>query len=281
MRYLQPLFLAAVFSCWSISSAQEFSPPRVVAHRGLLLDSPENTMANFSACLRLGIGFELDVQRSQDGHLVVIHDSTVDRTTNGRGRVSELKLEELRALDAGSWFSPRFRGQKIPTLDEVFALLARFRGAPVLIAVDFKGKDGKIEEDVVRLAEKHRVLPRLLMIGNAIQSPAVRKRLRAANSAAQVAVVANTAAEFSAALNDRHGNWVYVRYIPSAAEVNRTHRAGKRMFIAGQTVAGHQGDNWRILAKRGIDGILTDYAIELGRLLRSRTRKQKQPRQAP
>ncbi len=76
--------------------------PYVVAHRGLLLDAPENTLANFSACLNLNLGFEVDVQRSQDGKLVCVHDSTVDRTTNGKGKVAEETLAELKKLDAGS-----------------------------------------------------------------------------------------------------------------------------------------------------------------------------------
>ena len=94
--------------------------PLVVAHRGLLLDAPENTLANIRACLALRVGFELDVQRSADAQLVCIHDDTVDRTTDGSGRVGDMTLEQLKLLDAGRWFAPKFRGERIPTLDEVF-----------------------------------------------------------------------------------------------------------------------------------------------------------------
>ena len=86
-----------------------------IAHRGASKAFPENTLAAFRAACDAGADMcELDVQPSRDGAIVVIHDDTVDRTTNGRGQVSALTLAELKRLDAGG-------GQRIPTLDEVFA----------------------------------------------------------------------------------------------------------------------------------------------------------------
>ena len=64
---------------------------------------------------------ELDAKLSADGQVVVIHDLTVDRTTSGSGKVIDLSLSQLKKLDAGSWFSPSFRGEPIPTLEEIFA----------------------------------------------------------------------------------------------------------------------------------------------------------------
>jgi len=262
------VFLAAL---WFSNAADADDTRRclVVAHRGLLLDAPENTLANFRACLDLRLGFELDVQRSQDGHLVCVHDTTVDRTTNGTGRVTDLTLKELKSLDAGSWFDVAFRDERIPTLDEVFELLSHYGKYPVLIAVDFKGDDPDIERDAVALAEKHAVLDHLLMIGRTIQSPPVRKRLRQANPRTHVATVANNPTEFPAALKDPDSDWVYVRYVPSAGEVQAVHAAGRRMFIAGATVAGLQRDNWRAVVARGVDAVLTDYSIELSRQIRT------------
>ncbi|MCC6509479.1 MAG: glycerophosphodiester phosphodiesterase, partial [Pirellulaceae bacterium] len=72
--------------------------PLVVAHRGLLQHAPENTLANFRACLELRLGFEFDVARTKDGQLVCIHDDTVDRTTDGKGLVSQLTLAEIQRL---------------------------------------------------------------------------------------------------------------------------------------------------------------------------------------
>lgn len=92
----------------------------VIAHRGASSLAPENTMAALYAALRLGVDMvEIDVHRSSDGELVVIHDATVDRTTNGQGAVNRLTLAELQALDAGSWFGHSFENERIPTLREV------------------------------------------------------------------------------------------------------------------------------------------------------------------
>lgn len=100
--------------------------PLIIAHRGASDEAPENTLAAFERADRLDADIEFDVQLSADGVPVVIHDETLDRTTSGRGRVSEHTLRELRALDAGGWFSPRFRGERIPTLLETLTSLRAF-----------------------------------------------------------------------------------------------------------------------------------------------------------
>lgn len=110
----------------------------IVAHRGSRINRPENTLTAFEEAIRVGAdGIELDVHLSKDGEVVVIHDETVDRTTNGSGRVRHLTIAELKELDAGSWFDAAFAGEKIPTLLEVLELLERtgFRGS---LNIEFK-----------------------------------------------------------------------------------------------------------------------------------------------
>ncbi len=98
--------------------------PWVIAHRGASAEAPENTLAAFSRALELGADWvELDVRPTADRRLVAIHDATLRRTTGARGRVGRLRLEALQRLDAGSWFDGRFRGERIPTLEDVFDLL--------------------------------------------------------------------------------------------------------------------------------------------------------------
>lgn len=235
--------------------------PLVVAHRGLLRHAPENTLANFRACLELRLGFEFDVARTSDGHLVCIHDDTLDRTTNGTGRVDETSLAEMRRLDAGSWFDPAFAGERVPTVEEVFELIAEYRERNVLIAVDLKAAG--VEADVIRVATRHRVSHRLLYIGRTISEPEVRRRLREASDTVNTAAVANDASEFAEALADPLANWVYVRFLPTADQIATVHRAGKRSFIAGATVAGERPENWRRATKAGIDAILTDFPLQL------------------
>jgi len=98
--------------------------PVLNAHRGDKTRYPENTLAAFRAALAAGAEMiELDIALSKDRQIVVIHDDTVERTTNGTGAVAELTLSELKELDAGSWFDPHFAGERIPTLREVLELV--------------------------------------------------------------------------------------------------------------------------------------------------------------
>lgn len=95
---------------------------RIYAHRGARGYAPENTMAAFRLALELGAdGIELDVQATKDGAVVICHDHTIDRTSNGTGWIRDYTLAELRALDFGGWFSPEFVGEALPTFAEFFA----------------------------------------------------------------------------------------------------------------------------------------------------------------
>jgi glycerophosphoryl diester phosphodiesterase len=109
----------------------------VIAHRGASAYAPENTLAAFDLALQLGCRhLELDVDLTRDGHIVVMHDDTIDRTTNGTGPVGSQTLAALRALDAGAWFGPQFAGERIPALAEV---LERYQGR-VHLHIELKGR---------------------------------------------------------------------------------------------------------------------------------------------
>ena len=96
------------------------------AHRGDRLHYPENTMSAFRAAAEVGCDvIETDVRMTRDGHLILIHDRDVERTTNGQGFVDEMTLEEVRALDAGGWKDPRFAGERIPTVEEFLEYVSR------------------------------------------------------------------------------------------------------------------------------------------------------------
>ena len=97
---------------------------QIFAHRGSKSNRPENTLAAFAEAVRVGSdGIELDVHRTKDKQLIVIHDESVDRTTNGRGLVRQLTLQQIKDLDAGSWFHPDYFREKVPTLEEVLDFL--------------------------------------------------------------------------------------------------------------------------------------------------------------
>lgn len=92
----------------------------IVGHRGASGHAPENTLAAFRKAVALGATFiETDLQLSRDARFVAIHDDSVDRTTNGQGKVHDQTLALLRRLDAGSWFGSEFSGERIPTLEEI------------------------------------------------------------------------------------------------------------------------------------------------------------------
>jgi glycerophosphoryl diester phosphodiesterase len=103
-----------------------YPQPVIFAHRGASAHAPENTLAAFELALaQQADAIELDVKLTADGHVIVLHDATVDRTTGSQGRVRDLSLAQLRSLDAGSFYSAKYRGEKIPTLEEVFETLGK------------------------------------------------------------------------------------------------------------------------------------------------------------
>jgi glycerophosphoryl diester phosphodiesterase len=101
-------------------------PIAVIAHRAGRGIMPENTLAAIRNAIRLGVDYvELDIRATRDGHLVIMHDGSVDRTTNGNGAVRDLDFATIRSLDAGSKFNAKYAGEKVPTFDEVLQLCHR------------------------------------------------------------------------------------------------------------------------------------------------------------
>ncbi len=141
---------------------ERFPHPFLLAHRGASKYAPENTLPAFELALEQGAdGVELDAKLSADGEVVVIHDASVDRTTGGHGKVSQLTLAEMRALDAGALFEERFRGTRIPTLAEVFEAL----GSRAIINVELTNYstplDGLVNK-VCALVKAHGLQERIL-----------------------------------------------------------------------------------------------------------------------
>src|ERR1700704_2677024 len=146
-------------------------------HRGNPDEFPENTLASFRSAIELGVDvIELDVHRSEDGGLPVIHDHLLDRTTDGSGLVRDHTMAELKRFDAGSWKDPKFKGERIPSLDEV---LAGAQGK-VGVAIEIKNlplpysgiekavvravKDAGMVHEVVVISFDHRSIQRIAEI---------------------------------------------------------------------------------------------------------------------
>lgn len=132
--------------------------PKIIAHRGFSSVAPENTMAAFKAAVDLNIdGIETDVQMSKDGHLILCHDETLDRTTNGHGLIKDHTLEQLRALSAGAWFGPQFTQEKIPTLRELLDLVS---DKDLLINLEIKSGIvlyPQIEEQIIAMIHEYQI----------------------------------------------------------------------------------------------------------------------------
>lgn len=124
--------------------------PEIIAHRGFSARAPENTLAACRLALEHGAdGLEFDLQTTLDGTPVVMHDERVDRTTDGSGPVRRFPLDQLRTLDAGSWYAPEFAGERVPTLDEVLTLAAD-HGARVYPEI----KGYRVPEELARIVER-------------------------------------------------------------------------------------------------------------------------------
>jgi glycerophosphoryl diester phosphodiesterase len=101
-----------------------FGKTIVYAHRGASGSAPENTMSAFKKAVSMGShGIECDVQMTKDGKLIICHDELLDRTTNGKGFIKDRTLEQIKTLDAGSWFGEAYTGERIPLLEELLELI--------------------------------------------------------------------------------------------------------------------------------------------------------------
>ncbi len=243
----------------SIVVAADKASPVPVGHRGDVQRHPENTLRGFEACLRYRVGFELDVRRTKDGRLVVLHDETLERTTTGSGKVAEITSDELRKFDAGIKFDRRFAGITVPELAEVFRLVGRTKPLALLVCIDLKIDDGKVESDVVKLAKDADILDKLVFIGAAVQNVEVRKRLRAADPAVHVGCLADKPDDLPAALADPFSDWAYVRFFPSVEHMQAIRAVNRRVILVGPLVMGKEIDNWKKAAAVGVDAILTDF----------------------
>ena len=124
----------------------------VIAHRGASAYAPENTIAAFGLAHEMGADwFELDCTLTRDDEIIVIHDDTVDRTTDGTGRVVELTLEDLKKLDAGTWKDPKYAGERLPTLLESLNF-ARDR-IGVYIEIKDSDDDTALRNEILKLSE--------------------------------------------------------------------------------------------------------------------------------
>lgn len=262
MRHL----ISLVVTGCAIAVGGRFGPcqaaqPIPIAHRGLLRHAPENTLPAFAACLELGMGFELDIRTTKDGHLVVLHDDNVKRTTNGQARsVRDMTLAELKKLDAGSWFDEAFAGERIPTLDETLSLVARRKRGRTIIALNVKHVTRDGEAKLVALVEKYKLLNDSFAFD---QNDEVSRRLKKLNLDFLIGQNVNRQS-IDTRLKEGLLDYFLLTAPPTVEEVSRLHSHGKQVLFnyAGSGEARRNSETWKRVAAAGIDGLLTDYPLE-------------------
>ncbi len=241
--------------------AKDMRKPWIIAHRGDSGHAPENTLAAFERAVQLGAGFiETDLHLTRDARFVAIHDSTVDRTTNGHGAVHDLTLAELRQLDAGLWFDRQFSGQPIPTLEETLEF--------------------SCENDVVFYFEikydaawgmHHALAAALSGSGNAARSivisfdPATLLSLRLLDPSIMLALLSEQPkTDLIKATLDCGARQICPRFdLLSPALVAEAHRAD--LQVVTWTV--NERENMREAIGLGVDGIMTDVPDRLRAVL--------------
>lgn len=149
--------------------------PIIIAHRGAMGYAPENTISAFKMAIELGAdALELDLRQTKDSIPVALHDATVDKSTNGKGSVSNFNFKDLQKLDAGSWFDKKFSGEKIPSLQEVINVL----NDSTILIIELKGGNETypgIEERVVSVVKENEIESRTILKSF---DPNVLRRLR-------------------------------------------------------------------------------------------------------
>ncbi|MNR86828.1 putative glycerophosphoryl diester phosphodiesterase 1 [compost metagenome] len=241
------------------------SLPLVIGHRGAGGHAPENTLAAFRLGLSLGAdGVECDVHMSQDGQLVVIHDAMVDRTTSGKGRVGTMPFEALRQLDAGSWFDPRFEGERLPSLEEVFGVVRKAEwesGKERWLFVELKHGDETypgIEDTLVRAIARSGLSQRIGVISFDHRAIA---RIQALEPGIRTGVLYDARPVDSVSLAKAAGaGWIgpAVKWVDDA-EVSSARRAGLEVFVW----TANQEDAMRRVLELGVTAVGSDYPDRL------------------
>jgi len=233
--------------------------PILLSHRGLVRHAPENTLPAFAAAVELGLSIELDVYQTGDKQLVVIHDKTVDRTTNGTGEVTNMTLAEIRRMDAGSWFHPTYAGLKVPTLEEAFQLIRQRQRKPVTIALNMKVISPGIEANIVELVAKYDLFEQLFAFG---QPEGSSRRFKQANPKLRTTEVKIYDSEhFSRALTNPLADCLWVGFIPSRYEMDQARGLGKQVWLSLH-IGDKSLDIWDKARASRMDGICTDWPLE-------------------
>jgi glycerophosphoryl diester phosphodiesterase len=254
MRFL---FLATLAAC--LLSAQK---PRIVAisHRGEHLHHPENTLPAYQAAIDAGADFiETDVRTTADGKLAIQHDATMNRCTNGQGAVRQMKLAQIRALDAGIKMGEQFRGTKVPTFDEVLAL-ARDKIGVYVDAKDISAAD------LVAALDRHGMENHVVVYGGYH----LMKDIAALRPNIRLMPEANSAEHVKMLMDTLHLKVIAFDARDFRDDVIAAARSAKAAIYVDRLGEADNPQSWQDAIDRGAAGIQTNLPAELVRYLRSK-----------
>lgn len=246
--------------------------PLNFAHRGASFEAPENTLAAFLLAAELGAdGIELDVQLSKDGETAVIHEFSLEASTDGHGLVRERTMAELQELDAGSWFDPVFAGQQIPTLQEVVEAV----GQQMLLNIELKTaslQDSHLAKAVVRIIEENHLSDRVVVSSF---NHLVLRTVRKLNPKIPLGLLASRDMPLPL-----RRTWLRPWIRPEALhpsyemiDANYAHWAKERGYRIHTWTVDDPGTMWQMM-RLGVDMIITNRPDLLGQVLRSRSGRQ-------
>ena len=227
----------------------------ILAHRGVLMSAPENTLAAFELCLAAAVDIELDVYPTRDGKLVVIHDPTVDRTTNGTGPVASLTLEQIRTLDAGSWFHDDFVGESVPTLVEVLGLVVERERRPTVVAINLKPVNEAVLAGVIDAVRGAGLFQRSFVFDLSLEN-ARRFKQREPQIRCAASAMSHDAVREALRLDFIDVIWTSPK---PGALISEIHAAGKQVYFTLINDAAQ----WLRVKADGVDGICTNYPLEM------------------
>ncbi len=232
--------------------------PVLIAHRGYKAKYPENTLVAFEAALNSGAEMiELDITLSRDRSMVVIHDDTLDRTSDGKGAVSDYSISELKKLDMGGWFDIKFTGEKISTLSEVLEKVNRRAVVNIEIkssAFEEPAPADAIENQVIALIQEMKLVDSVI-----ISSFETRflERIATLEPALALGVISLEPADTSTVkklTNLGVYSWHAWHEILTIEQVKRMHAAKLKLF----SFTVNEPEVFQCLSKMGIDGVFTD-----------------------
>jgi len=241
--------------------------PWIIAHRGASGHAPENTFAAFERALQLGAGFiETDLQLTRDARFVAIHDSHLERTTNGQGTVRDHTLAQLRELDAGMWFDRQFMDQRIPTLDEILEF-AREQDVVFYLEIKYDSAWG-MHHALVGALGKPENAARTIVISF---DPATLAAVRKLEPAIMIGLLVEdaTADPVKAALDVGARQLCPKADLVTQELVERAHRAD--LHVVAWTI--NDAEKMRAAMDAGVDGIMTDLPDRLRAVVEDRFSK--------